>query len=73
MLLKLDSDGSDPPGVLVVVTGTLGEHQISGDVEVVLDHLELTLESRAQPPYSGTDTSLTAHSVLPGAPSSLIP
>ena len=37
MLLKLDSDGSDPPAVLVVVTGTLGEHQISGDVEVVLD------------------------------------
>ena len=44
MFLKLDSDRSDTSAVRVVVTVTLGEDQISGDVQVVLDHLKLTLE-----------------------------
>ena len=39
MFLKLDGDGADPPTVRVVVTETLGEDQISRDVEMVLDHL----------------------------------
>ena len=44
MFLKLNSDRSDPSTVRVVVTVTLGEDQISGDVQVVLDHLRSTIE-----------------------------
>ena len=75
MFLKLDGDRPDTSAVLVVVTVTLGEDQISRDVEIVLDHLKL-IHNRAQSPVILALillTSLTAHSVLPGAPSSLIP
>ena len=74
MFLKLDGDRPDTSAVLVVVTVTLGEDQISRDVEIVLDHLKL-IHNRAQSPLilALILTSLTAHSVLPGAPSSLIP
>ena len=44
MFLKLDGDRPDTSAVLVVVTVTLGEDQISRDVEIVLDHLKLTIE-----------------------------
>ena len=73
MLLKLDGDRADPSAVLVVVTETLGEHQVSRDVEMVLDDLKLTIQPSVHPPHTSSLTSLTAHSVLPGADSSLIP
>ena len=73
MFLKLYGDRANTSAVLVVVTETLGEHQVSRDMEMVLDDLNLTLESTAQPHLTSSLTSLTAHSVLPGADSSLIP
>ena len=74
MFFKLDGDRPDTSAVLVVVTVTLSEDQISRDVEIVLDHLKL-IHNRAQSHVilALILTSLTAHSVLPGAPSSLIP
>ena len=47
MFLKLYGDRPDTSAVLVVVPETLGEDQISRDVEMVLDDLNLTLESTA--------------------------
>ena len=44
MFLKLDGDRPDTSAVLVVVTVTLGEDQISRDVEIVLDHLKSIIE-----------------------------
>ena len=43
MFLKLDGDRADTSAVLIVLTETLGEDQVSGDVQVVLDHLKLLL------------------------------
>ena len=41
MLLKLDSDRADPPGVRLLVSVTFPEREIPRDVKMIPDHLTI--------------------------------